>query len=248
MSLIQTSSRQPRTPSYAAMTISRQDRSKSHISLKKLILQRVHPATGLPVTSTSNLFNSKHLITMAKQNKPRRGHHLSKKSSTPYSKPAKATVEVRYEGKAPPSTATSQVAKPAPVTSTIKATNASTTPKVDKGKSKALDDHEQTATNEDHLQKGPGGSAFVIVAGSYEKLLYGLEGSFPSSSTPTSTTLKPIFIFPAHLACVKAIAASPGGKWLATGSEDEFIKVWDLRRRKEVGSLSQHTGKSIARW
>ncbi|KAK8845382.1 hypothetical protein IAR55_006095 [Kwoniella newhampshirensis] len=90
-------------------------------------------------------------------------------------------------------------------------------------------------------------STFVIIAGTYEKLLYGIEGSFPSSSStsspgPVQPSLEPIFIFPAHLACVKAVAASPGGKWLATGSEDEFVKVWDLRRRKEVGSLSQHTG------
>ena len=46
-------------------------------------------------------------------------------------------------------------------------------------------------------------------------------------------TLKPIFIFPAHVACVKAVAASPeGGKWLATGSTDEIIKVWDLTKER----------------
>lgn len=88
-----------------------------------------------------------------------------------------------------------------------------------------------------------GPSTFIVIAGSYEKLLYGLEGSYPAGST--TPVLEPIFIFPAHLACVKAVAASPGGKWLATGSEDEFVKVWDLRRRKEVGSLSQHTGELL---
>lgn len=111
-----------------------------------------------------------------------------------------------------------------------------------KGKGKAVDQSSMTQ------------GTFVVVAGSYEKLLYGLEGSLPSSSTTAddqddsstlSATLEPIFIFPAHLACVKAVAASPGGKWLATGSEDEFIKVWDLRRRREMGSLSQHTGMSM---
>jgi len=56
-------------------------------------------------------------------------------------------------------------------------------------------------------------------------------------------TLKPIFIFPAHVSCIKTVAASPqGGKWLATGSGDEIIKVWDLRRRKEIGGLMQHEG------
>ncbi|EJU03680.1 WD40 repeat-like protein [Dacryopinax primogenitus] len=92
--------------------------------------------------------------------------------------------------------------------------------------------------------------SFVIVAGSYEKLLYGLEGTFPSpspseASTSTSPvpTLKSIFIFPAHTGSVRAIAASAeGGKWLATGSTDEVVKVWNLKRRKEVGGLVQHEG------
>jgi protein MAK11 len=89
-------------------------------------------------------------------------------------------------------------------------------------------------------------SSFKIIAGSYERLLYGLEGTTSVSSTGTSElewTLKPIFIFPAHVSCIKTVAASPqGGKWLATGSGDEIIKVWDLRRRKEIGGLIQHEG------
>jgi len=89
-------------------------------------------------------------------------------------------------------------------------------------------------------------SSFKIVTGSYERLLYGLEGTTSVSSTGASElewTLKPIFIFPAHVSCIKTVAASPqGGKWLATGSGDEIIKVWDLRRRKEVGGLMQHEG------
>ncbi|KAH9987132.1 WD40-repeat-containing domain protein [Russula compacta] len=89
-------------------------------------------------------------------------------------------------------------------------------------------------------------SSFKIIVGSYERLLYGLEGTLSVSSPASSElewTLKPIFIFPAHVSCIKAVAASPqGGKWLATGSGDEIIKVWDLRRRKEVGGLMQHEG------
>ncbi|RDB18437.1 p21-activated protein kinase-interacting protein 1-like [Hypsizygus marmoreus] len=100
-------------------------------------------------------------------------------------------------------------------------------------------------------------TSFKVIAGSYEKLLYGLEGritttddaevdSSPStSSAPAKYTfsLTPMFIFPAHVSCIKAVAASPeGGKWLATGSADEIVKVWDLRRRKEIGGLMHHEG------
>jgi hypothetical protein len=90
--------------------------------------------------------------------------------------------------------------------------------------------------------------SFKIIAGSYEKLLYGLEASLISSTHGPELAfhLNPIFIFSAHVSCIKAVAASPeGGKWLATGSTDEVIKVWDLRRRKEVGGLMHHEGSSL---
>ncbi|EKM50100.1 uncharacterized protein PHACADRAFT_32944 [Phanerochaete carnosa HHB-10118-sp] len=99
-----------------------------------------------------------------------------------------------------------------------------------KGKAKATDD-----------ELAPLPSSFKIMAGSYEKLLYGLEGTVSVEGSSHQFHLKPIFIFPAHISSVKAVAASPnGGKWLATGSSDEIIKVWDLRRRKEVGGLMHH--------
>ncbi|KZT25344.1 WD40 repeat-like protein [Neolentinus lepideus HHB14362 ss-1] len=88
-------------------------------------------------------------------------------------------------------------------------------------------------------------SSFKVVAGTYEKLLYGLEGStsFDESKGGLEYHLQPIFAFPAHVSCVKAVSISPdGGKWLATGSADEIIKVWDLRRRKEIGGLMHHEG------
>lgn len=93
-------------------------------------------------------------------------------------------------------------------------------------------------------------SSFKIIAGSYERLLYGLQGTVSASSPDAPLklewTLKPIFIFPAHVSYIKTVAASPqGGKWLATGSGDEIIKVWDLRRRKEVGGLMQHEGSTV---
>ncbi|KAG1824693.1 WD40-repeat-containing domain protein [Suillus subaureus] len=88
-------------------------------------------------------------------------------------------------------------------------------------------------------------TCFKIVAGSYERLLYGLDGSVSLNETNDSYKfeLRPTFLFPAHVSCIKAVAASPnGGKWLATGSADEVIKVWDLHRKKEIGGLMHHEG------
>lgn len=104
-----------------------------------------------------------------------------------------------------------------------------------KGKAKATQEQDDEPTSLP--------STFKIMAGSYEKLLYGLEGTVTVEGSSPQFHLKPMFIFPAHISSVKAVAASPrGGKWLATGSADEIIKVWDLRRRKEVGGLMHHEG------
>jgi protein MAK11 len=177
---------------------------------------------------------------MAKTNKQPPQPKGKKSRPAPY--PQKAQVEVTYENPSagPASTSTNKPVKAAAQAATPTAVETDEKPVIPsqnvKGKGKAVE------------QSGMTQGTFVVVAGSYEKLLYGLEGSLPSSSSPheqAPPTLEPIFIFPAHLACVKAVAASPGGKWLATGSEDEFIKVWDLRRRREMGSLSQHTGKLL---
>ena len=172
---------------------------------------------------------------MGKQGKPKTNG--AKDRTAPYNK--KAIVDVRFEGDAPAPTPAAAPAKSAPKPKPAPA------PQSEKAKGK------QKAVNPTTV---PG--SFILVAGSYEKLLYGIEGSYPPHDVDSGDglvnrvvkpDLTPIFIFPAHLAFVKCVAASPGGKWLATGSEDEFIKVWDLRRRKEVGSLSQHTGMSHLR-
>lgn len=83
-----------------------------------------------------------------------------------------------------------------------------------------------------------------VVAGSYERLLYGFQASFDSDD---KLALKPVFSFPAHLSCVKAASCSPGGAgssnarhYLVTSSTDDTVKLWDLAHRKEIGLLVGH--------
>ncbi|EST04647.1 WD40 repeat [Kalmanozyma brasiliensis GHG001] len=101
-------------------------------------------------------------------------------------------------------------------------------------------------------------STFRIVAGSYERLLYGLEATVEPSSDSTTAgadassstsaaafniSLKPIFTFPAHISSIRTVAtAGSDSKWLATGGTDEIVKVWDLRKQREVGQLTGHEG------
>lgn len=123
----------------------------------------------------------------------------------------------------------------------------------------------KTTTKPTVVQSGPA-KKFVVSAGTYERLLYGLECSFvASTSTSDRPTLSitPIFSFPAHLSSLRTVAASVtlpaatattatksvhrkiGGKYLVSGGQDEVIKVWDLQRRKEVGSLEGDTTGTI---
>ncbi|CAG8534911.1 9647_t:CDS:2 [Cetraspora pellucida] len=87
---------------------------------------------------------------------------------------------------------------------------------------------------------------FLIVVGSYERILYGINGRWVKSDQNNFDKCKPslhfdpTFIFPAHIGCIKAVAV--GSRYLASGSTDEVIKLYDIKKRKELGSLLQHEG------
>lgn len=107
--------------------------------------------------------------------------------------------------------------------------------------------HEQQETHSHKVSPAAPGSAprgLRIVAGSYERFLYGIEGVVHREEDGNYTvSLTPRFVFPAHVSSIRCVAcAGRDSKWLATGGMDETIKVWDLRRRKEVGALTGHEG------
>ncbi|KAJ2633500.1 Protein mak11 [Coemansia sp. RSA 1290] len=89
-------------------------------------------------------------------------------------------------------------------------------------------------------QPEPTQNTFMAIAGTYERLLYGFE----ASQDEEQVTLKPQFIFPAHIGCIKAVAT--GGRYLASGSTDEIIRLYDLKKRVELGSLHEHKGTITA--
>lgn len=86
----------------------------------------------------------------------------------------------------------------------------------------------------------PAKESFMAIAGTYERILYGIEGRFVGKEM----TLNPRFIFPAHIGCIKAVSA--GGRYLASGSTDEVIKLYDLKKRIELGALHEHKGSITA--
>lgn len=52
--------------------------------------------------------------------------------------------------------------------------------------------------------------------------------------------------FGGHLGAIKTIAIDESGDILATGGVDEYIKIYNLKTRKEKGELTQHSGSITA--
>lgn len=83
-----------------------------------------------------------------------------------------------------------------------------------------------------------------ITAGCYEGGLYGWTAS--SDSEGTIGTPELMWSFGAHIGAVKAVAVDEAGEILATGGEDEYIKLFNLKTRTERGELFQHKGSITA--
>ncbi|GAV53516.1 hypothetical protein ZYGR_0AK00180 [Zygosaccharomyces rouxii] len=77
---------------------------------------------------------------------------------------------------------------------------------------------------------------FRVVVGSYEHNILCLSLDL-SLSTPIFT---PIFHFQAHTLSVKCMDIS--NRYLISGSHDEHIRIYDLQKRKELGTLLSHQG------
>ncbi|WPK26943.1 hypothetical protein PUMCH_004312 [Australozyma saopauloensis] len=79
--------------------------------------------------------------------------------------------------------------------------------------------------------------SFRIVVGLYEHNLLCLSVNITEKSEPLFT---PIFHFQAHTLSIKSIDIAK--RYLVTGSNDEHIRIYDLKRRKELGTLLSHQG------
>ncbi|KAI8640831.1 WD40-repeat-containing domain protein [Parasitella parasitica] len=82
---------------------------------------------------------------------------------------------------------------------------------------------------------------FRIVVGTYERLLFGINAVW--NQEKTQVKLEPVFIIPAHTGCIRTVAI--GGHFLASGSTDEIIRLYDVKKRKEYGSLGGHHSGDI---
>jgi len=83
---------------------------------------------------------------------------------------------------------------------------------------------------------------FLVAVGSYERIIYGLDVTVvKEDDTGLSLESKVAFALPAHnTGYIKCVASC--AKYLVTGGTDEVIRIFDLRRRKDIGSISNHEG------
>ncbi|GMG39635.1 unnamed protein product [Ambrosiozyma monospora] len=95
---------------------------------------------------------------------------------------------------------------------------------------------------------------FRIIVGSYEHNVLCLSLTLPQITEETQSSnekdtkskqlsqpfFQPIFHFQAHSLSIRAMDIAK--RYLVTGANDEHIKIYDLQKRKELGTLLQHQG------
>ncbi|PSN57715.1 p21-activated protein kinase-interacting 1-like protein [Blattella germanica] len=82
-----------------------------------------------------------------------------------------------------------------------------------------------------------------IIVGTYEEFLLGYKVTKKDNELGLphkKLSLVQSFAFPSHRASIRSVAAK--GKYLASGSADETITLYDMNSRRESGILVQHTG------
>ncbi|TKS79555.1 p21-activated protein kinase-interacting protein 1-like PAK1-interacting protein 1-like [Collichthys lucidus] len=75
-----------------------------------------------------------------------------------------------------------------------------------------------------------------LIAGSYEQIAFG----YRVKTDEKEWTAKPNFTHHAHTASISAVAASE--RFVVTGSKDETIQLYDMKKKTEHGALLHHDG------
>lgn len=78
-----------------------------------------------------------------------------------------------------------------------------------------------------------------VITGSYEHNLLCVA----LNMTTNGPVFLPIFHFSSHSQSIRCVATAK--RWLASGSNDEIIRLYDLQRRREVGALLHHSGQIL---
>uniref|UniRef100_A0A0E0MPL8 Uncharacterized protein n=1 Tax=Oryza punctata TaxID=4537 RepID=A0A0E0MPL8_ORYPU len=88
---------------------------------------------------------------------------------------------------------------------------------------------------------GGGGGAFsrmALIAGSYERFIWGFSlKTLTSSSSSETLALAPLFSYPAHAGPIRCAAAAPRAGLAASGGSDDTVRLYDLPTAADLGPL-----------
>jgi len=79
-----------------------------------------------------------------------------------------------------------------------------------------------------------------VVVGTYNNILFGFTFELQEDDNKKAWNFKPLFTDQGHSGCIKTV--STGGRYLASGSTDETIRLFDMKKNIEVGTLVQQDG------
>src|SRR6266850_4137982 len=78
----------------------------------------------------------------------------------------------------------------------------------------------------------------IVIGASWVCLTSRLPSTHAVTETPSNAEL---VLQTGHAMSVEAMAFSPDGKWLASGSVDNTVRLWEVATSREVRTLSGHT-------
>lgn len=81
------------------------------------------------------------------------------------------------------------------------------------------------------------GTGVEVIVGSYEQVVFGYRVC-PAAGQEWG--LEPVFTHHAHTACLSTVASNE--QFVATGSKDETVQLYNMRTRTEHGALLHHDG------
>merc|ERR1712168_302443 len=79
-----------------------------------------------------------------------------------------------------------------------------------------------------------------VVVGTYNNVLFGFTFCEDDTDDTKTWKFKPRFTDQGHTGCIKTVSC--GGRYMASGSTDETIRLFDMKKHVEVGTLVEQDG------
>jgi len=105
---------------------------------------------------------------------------------------------------------------------------------------KPADEEEAKAWAQKKYDKVMAANNEVLISGSDDHTLF--MWSLSSSPAEAGSKKKPVARLTGHQRQISHVAFSPDGRWIASGSWDTSVRVWDGRTGKFVATLRGHVG------